>query len=791
MPAANTSNKSPTWYVGLRLFACLAFCICLTLFFLRTLPSLRIETDLIALLPSNQTQQNLQAVEERMTAANEDQFILAITHQNEDTLVQAANNIKQKLAASPIVDVLEPAGSMGADQDTDILRQHRFHLLSPPQRDRLNTNTPEQLYQDAQRKLYSLTSGLTLTQIESDPLGLFDEWLLGFSAPNSNIQFDDHFMIVETEEGDLFYLLQGKLTSTSLSLDTQTEFAELIKGIEADLFNLHSEPPNLFKSGVIFHAMSAANAAKKEVALISGVSVISIIALMLIVFRSLKPLLFAVTAIGAGCFVAFTLVHFVFGQIHLITLVFGASLIGVAVDYCFHYFTHANQESTNNLSTLNTLFPGLSLSLTTSLVGYGCLFFSTMPGLQQIALFSVVGLASSWLFVVCVFPFFKFNSSQSVLPLQGGAQLSAHFSNTLSSPTKILCLGLVLTATVIAASQWLRFEDEPRALYKPDEELVANDQTVQSLLPNFSPTQFLAVMGDSSESVLQNEETITTKLNTLIDEQAISRYLMTSQFVPSEQKQTENYDLQASVIYGTDNIAERFQRELGISEETIAQLHNDFAESAANYVKPTDLLESDLLQRVWMGNINNQYVSLILLENIQNPSALESLSQEFENLYFIDRVKAIETSLSSQRQQAMLFLLIAYITISAVLLLRYRQFQAILVILIPFSASAVAISLLIATGAGITLFHVFALFLVLGLGLDYGIFLKETGNTNGPTLLAILLSTITTCLGFGMLAFSSTPMVSAFGIVMIAGGLSNGLLSPFIMSLTHKPVSFK
>ena len=131
----------------------------------------------------------------------------------------------------------------------------------------------------------------------------------------------------------------------------------------------------------------------------------------------------------------------------------------------------------------------------------------------------------------------------------------------------------------------------------------------------------------------------------------------------------------------------------------------------------------------------------------------------------------------------MQFLVIAYAVIALLLLLRYRSSRAFLVLLTPISSSIMVLGLLSSFGIAISLFHVFALFLVLGLGMDYGIFLRETGVDNQASLLAIFLSAVTTCLGFGLLAISDTPMVSAFGLVMLMGGLLNLLLAPFIMDL--------
>ena len=123
-------------------------------------------------------------------------------------------------------------------------------------------------------------------------------------------------------------------------------------------------------------------------------------------------------------------------------------------------------------------------------------------------------------------------------------------------------------------------------------------------------------------------------------------------------------------------------------------------------------------------------------------------------------------------------LLLAYLLIGLVLLLRYRKLAALRLLLVPLTASMLALAVLGIAGSALTLFHVFALFLVLGLGMDYSIFSFESGADRGPCLLAIFLSFATSALSFGLLALSNTPMIAAFGVTVLLGSLGNWLLVP-------------
>ena len=82
------------------------------------------------------------------------------------------------------------------------------------------------------------------------------------------------------------------------------------------------------------------------------------------------------------------------------------------------------------------------------------------------------------------------------------------------------------------------------------------------------------------------------------------------------------------------------------------------------------------------------------------------------------------------------------------------------------------------------LFHVLALMLLLGVGVDYGVFMAERA-ARGPVApwLAVGMSAANAILGFGLLGLSGTPALRAFGLTMLMGTALVWLLVPcFVMT---------
>jgi predicted exporter len=92
-------------------------------------------------------------------------------------------------------------------------------------------------------------------------------------------------------------------------------------------------------------------------------------------------------------------------------------------------------------------------------------------------------------------------------------------------------------------------------------------------------------------------------------------------------------------------------------------------------------------------------------------------------------------------------------------------------------ATAITLALLGLMGERLQLFNVLALMLLLGIGVDYGIFLLEHRG-DGHAWLAVVLGAASTLLSFGLLALSATPALRAFGLTMLFGTGLVWMISP-------------
>jgi predicted exporter len=78
------------------------------------------------------------------------------------------------------------------------------------------------------------------------------------------------------------------------------------------------------------------------------------------------------------------------------------------------------------------------------------------------------------------------------------------------------------------------------------------------------------------------------------------------------------------------------------------------------------------------------------------------------------------------------------------------------------------------SGEPLSLFHVSTFLLVIGLGLDYALFLNRPEGTEAErirTNFGLLVCSTTTILVFGVMAFSKIPVLHAIGVTAACGSL--------------------
>jgi len=737
-----------------------------------------LETDLQALLPHDAAQQRANHAFETLNQAFGDRLLLGLQLPARDLLRPGADVLDQALARSELALRGLESDKTGQSASQEKLSGYRFGLLTKSQRQALGRGQLAGIARRAAARLFGLPSGARALSPAQDPLALFEDFTRQMQPNLPGSLLDDKWVLKEGDGTLLVYPL--RLQDDSLSIAVHDRINALVADIQQQL----NGGARLLRSGVAFHAAEASDRARQEVFVIGMGSLAGILLLFLFAFRRPRPLLLSVVSIAYGCVSAFVLSHYWFQQVHIITLVFGAGLLGVVVDYSLHFFCQQQDRQVPGRDLLVRILPALTLGLMTSLLGYACLYQADVAVLQQVASFSLTGLIGAWLFVVACYPRL---AGASLPPAPGWLDRLAGVPEALRE--KFFRYrwggGLAIVLLILTGLSWGQFSSDVRVFYSPSADLQYAEQTLGRHMASFSPSQFFIVRGESPEALLRAEQDFRHQhLDKLQADESIASYAAVSQLIPPRATQAANYALLSEGVYAPGGLAEEFMHKVGFAEGDITRLQTEFAQAKGQWLLPEEGVAwlPPHYQSLWLGPFQGEYLSVIALRGLKDSLLPAEAASRSDAVVWVDRVQQMSASLQRLSVNDTDLLVLSYLAVLVLLWLWYRKGTALKLVLLPLGATVLSLSLLALAGHALNLFHIFGCFLVLGLGMDYAIFMYQSGYQDVACRRAVLLSAATSCLSFGLLSFSSTPMISAFGITLLLGSLCNWFLLPLVKS---------
>ena len=363
----------------------------------------RIDTDILALLPQDAHDRLLSDVTRRIADANARQIVVLLGSRDAAQTKAAEAAFRSALQTPEGKALLQESGSIEGwfEQARAFYAPYRDRLLTSEQRQRLQSEPVDGLADAALAALYGPMGAPRLTEWRQDPLSLWPQWWQE-RALGSGLQMGDDGLL--EADGKHWSIVQYDTVGSAFQLDGERHIDVLLDQAAAAA-GTHAPGLEVLRAGVPLHAEAAAVQANWEINTIGWGSLAAVLLLVWLAFRSLRPILLVAASLLIGCGVALAVTVLVFGKVHVLTLVFGASLVGVAEDYGIHWFASRQAEPADRRwRLLRHLLPGLWLALLTSALAYLALGLAPFPGLRQMALFSVVGLAAAFLTVIFWFP---------------------------------------------------------------------------------------------------------------------------------------------------------------------------------------------------------------------------------------------------------------------------------------------------------------------------------------------------------------------------------------------------
>jgi predicted exporter len=706
-------------------------------------------------------------------------LVFLIGHEDQSIAHRAGSTFASALLSVRDIESIET----GIDQDSirdaaEFYFPYRRQLLTNEQILRVETDAGEQIEQTALASIYSGFRGTDPRSLTTDPFALFPQSLTALRESATELRFEDGFLWAN--DGSIHYMLLSA-TSTRSQL-TSREQTELVSAVDRLIAGARDANPGLqiYSTGFLFYADAGTQSAKSEISIIGIGSILGIIVLMLSVFRSVKPLGLAALSIFCGTISAVAVTLLIFGSLHLFTLIFGASLIGVSIDYAFHFITERGSSPREKTTSqcLASVLPGISLGLMSSCVAYLALLVAPFPGLQQLAVFSATGLVGAYMTLICF-------AGSWVRPgsLAKNSFLFRACNRYLSSwarlRPRLIFPGIgILAIFAMASIANLNVDDSVSALQARPDALVAQEREIARITGQLSSSALVLVTGTDTESVLAAEEAAREILDRKISESVLSGYLALSRFVPSQAHQAASERSYDSLLEGR---LESLYDQIGMESVTATDVAAAIIQASSSRLTIDTWLETELgrsIRFLWLDRPSGNPASIIQLQGISNLEDLTNALTALPNTRVVDQQTDFSTLFGDYRNRISILLGCAYVIVLLLLSLRYGLIGALVVLTPPVLASLLALATVSYIGGPVNLFNILALILVLGIGIDFTLFTAEAKGHGATTMFAISLSAATTMLSFGLLSFSTTYAVKAFGLTILLGIAFAFVLAP-------------
>lgn len=748
-------------------------------------PGLPVRSNIMELLPNLRDDAVLRDALQRNNRAFSQKLLI---------LVGDTDDKKTDAAAARVIDSIQqqdffsaPMTGVALDQAQAIGKFYypwRAGLLSTQQRQWIENNNFSAIEKQLTETLYSPISGINSTLLNNDPLLIFYAFMRGLSPAQGNMQsVNGHLQVRGEDKNYRVIIVEIKPDVFDMSLHPRySAWREQLQQLLQQQFP-HSE---LLLMGAVQHAVWGASSAKREVAIVGNGSLLGIILLIVIVFRGARALFSTLLPLGAGVFAGLVATLLCFREIHIITLVFGSSVIGVAMDYSLHYLTehYKDSDKLSSRQCMQRVFAGITMAMITSAIAYAAIGFAPFPVLRQIAVFSCAGLFMAWFTVVSLYPSLMPTALFSHPRYLQWSEKTDHFLRHLFDGKFRRSVLFLAALAMIPSILNIQANDDLHLLQAPEPSIATMEKRVQALAGLQPSTQFFLIEGATQEQLLQRSEQLESWL-TKAQPKATADVL--THYLPSQQRQQENFLAQKKLFA---EFAAQWQNTVGLSDGVISKAEAVFQQTPTAWLNADSINYSPLANTVehfQLHQTERGWIATAFVRNSHDITALKNYANTHDGVHWMDPVSDISQLFKHYREQTGWMMLIAYALIAALLCWRYRFSQAWRVMLAPALAAWFTLGLLGYAGVALNLFHVLALLLVLGVGIDYSIFFAESDTHRDTTMLAVLLSTATTLLSFGLLALSQTAAISSFGIVISIGLVCSLLFSPLAQHQHFQP----
>jgi predicted exporter len=621
----------------------------------------------------------------------------------------------------------------------------------------------------------------------ADPLGCFGAIAERLRANQSSLELvDGQFAI---REGNYAIALLGTRES-AFDSGAQMRLLEHLYAAFDAIAARRGGGLRLESAGANRFAVAAERSVKRDVYAIGACSFLGVAALFFLFVGGWRA--FAIVSIPplAGILVATATGLAVLGNLDGLTMAFGASLMGIAIDYSNHLLIHHRLAIASEApaTTARRIRPSLTLGAATTIASFGGLAMTAFPAVREMSLFAAVGVGAALLATLKLLP--ALIPFAPALPDRAAATarwLGERLAALERVPRALLFAPILLLPAAAIALTQLEWIDDISELTNIPESLREEARRVHEQVSSMDSSRFaIGVARDAARAIELNDR-IDAEIGRAIDAGELSASRTLHSLLWSEELQRRNWQLVSADPTLPARLDAAFVAE-GFRPGAFADFARALAEPAPAPLTLADLEASPLadLLAPFVFRLGDETAIVTYLRGLRAPDALRDRLEALDGVYLLDQGAFVDEIYGAFRVVTLEQIGVGGVLVLGILALRYRRWRPVLAAFLPsVIVAALLLAFLALLDVRANLFHAMSLIMLMGMGVDYGIFLVDSASDReslGATMLSLLMSCLTTAFVFGTLAISSQPALRAIGVTVGLGILLCYLLAPVTLA---------
>ena len=755
----------------------------------------RYTADLSAFLPRTPTAAQQLLVDQLREGMASQLIIVALEGADSATRARLSTAMAVRLRTDADFSSISNGASIGEDRDRAVLFENRYVLSDAVTPERFTVAGLSSAIQESLDLLASPAGLLAKPLLLQDPTGEMVHIVERMSGQGRPRTLDGVWVSQDATRALLLAQTRAAGSDTDGQQRAMGAVQDAFTAALAQVPEPYRHDVRLMLSGPGVFAVNARATIEHEVVRLSILSAALIMAFLYAVYRSLPALVLGLLPVASGALAGVAAVALGFGAVHGITLGFGITLIGESVDYSIYLFIQsrrsraaADDAAANRAQWIRSLWPTIRLGVLTSICGFASLLPSGFPGLAQLGLYSMTGLIAAALVTRFVLPYWlpENFAIRDVAPL---GRAVAALLQRVSAPGALLGVLALLAGLVLYLHRDSLWNRELSTLSPVSAADQALDGQLRADIGAPDVRYLVIVSGPDRESVLQDVESVTSRLDRLVDDGVIGGFESPTRFLPSLAAQRAR----RASLPEAPQLRERLHQAvatLPLSAERLEPFLKDIEIARTRpLLTRADLEGTSLAAGVdaLLSQRGQRWTALLPLratDSGANAFAIDigpvraAVSQAAAGRAVVLDIKREADALySTYMSEAMRLSLAGFAGIVVLLLFALRSPLRVVRVVAPLVLAVLTVAAgLVIAGRQLNILNLIGMLLIVAVGSNYALFFdrRATDQQAGAaalTLASILVANGTTILAFGVLATSTVPILSALGLTVAPGAL--------------------